>query len=82
MSAGTPSNFVDQTIAMHSQMGGLDFQKVEESTDNRLVAIAQTRISKERLRITVEVEAAEPHRIAQISLDPASPPANRLPRRK
>ena len=79
MTPGTPSNFVDQTIAMHSQMGGLDFQKVEESTDNRFVAIAQTRISRERLRITVEVDAAEPHRIAQISLDPASPPANEPP---
>ena len=79
MATGTPSNFVDQTIQMRSQMGGLDFQRVEESTDDRIVAIAQTRISRERLRITVEVDAAEPHRIAQISLDPASPPANEPP---
>ncbi len=76
MTPGTPSNFVDQTIAMRSQMGGLDFQGVEESTDDRFVAIAQTRNGRERLRITVEVDAAEPHRIAEISLDPASPPAN------
>ena len=79
MTPGTPSNFVEQTIEMRSQMGGLDFQRVEESTDDRIVAIAQTRISRERLRITVEVDAAEPHRIAQISLDPASPPANEAP---
>jgi CubicO group peptidase (beta-lactamase class C family) len=79
MPPGTPSNFVDQTIQMRSQMGGLDFQRVEESTDNRLVAIAQTRNGGERLRITVEVDAAEPHRIAQIFLEPASPPANTPP---
>jgi len=79
MTPGTPSNFVDQTIQMRGQMGGLDFQRVEESTEDRIVAIAQTRISRERLRITVEVDAAEPHRIAQILLEPASPPANTLP---
>lgn len=79
MTPGTPSNFVDQTIQMRSQMGGLDFQRVQESTEDRIVAIAQTRISRERLRIIVEVAAAEPHRIAQISLDPASPPANEPP---
>jgi len=79
MVPGTPSNFVEQTIEMRSQMGGLDFQRVEESTDDRLVAIAQTRNSGERLRITVEVELAEPHRIAQIFLEPAGPPANTPP---
>ncbi|MGA2072073.1 MAG: serine hydrolase domain-containing protein [Terriglobia bacterium] len=79
MTPGTPSNFVDQTIQMRSQMGGLDFQKVEESTEDRIVAIAQTRASRERLRITVEVADAEPHRIAQISLEPVSPPANTPP---
>ncbi|MGD0126868.1 MAG: serine hydrolase domain-containing protein [Terriglobia bacterium] len=79
MTPGAPSNFVDQTIAMRGQMGGLDFQRVEESTEDRIVAIAQTRISRERLRITVEVDAAEPHRIAQISLEPVSPPASTPP---
>jgi CubicO group peptidase (beta-lactamase class C family) len=79
MTPGTPSNFVDQTIQMRSQMGGLDFQKVEESTNDRFVAIAQTRASRERLRITVEVADAEPHRITSIFLEPASPPANTPP---
>jgi len=79
MKSGTPSNFVDQTIAMRSQMGGLDFQRVEESTEDRIVAIAQTHISKERLRIMVEVADAEPHRITSIFLEPASPPASTPP---
>ena len=79
MTPGTPSNFVDQTMAMRSQMGGLDFQRVEESSQDRIVAIAQTRTSRERLRISVEVESAEPHRIARILLEPVSPPANTSP---
>jgi len=78
MPPGTPSNFVDQTIQMRSQFGGLNFQTVEESTPLRFVAIAQAR-SGERIRITVEVEEAEPHRIAQIFLEPTSPPANTPP---
>jgi len=79
MVPGTPLDFVEQTIEMRSQTGGLDFQKVEESTDNRIVVIAQTRNGGERLRITAEVEPAETHRIAHILLEPAGPPANAAP---
>jgi CubicO group peptidase (beta-lactamase class C family) len=79
MSSGAPANFVEQTIQMRLQMGGLDFQRVEESAENRIVAIAQTRISRERLRMTVEVDAAEPHRITSILLEPVAPPANEAP---
>lgn len=73
MPEGTGPDFVDQTIQMRDQFGGLDFQKVEESTDLRLVAIAQTRLGGERIRMTVEVDSAEPHRITSIFLQPASP---------
>jgi CubicO group peptidase (beta-lactamase class C family) len=78
MPPGTPANFVDQTIQMRSEFGGFDFEKIEESTDIRFVAIAQTR-KGERMRITVEVDDAEPHRIASIFLEPASPPGNTPP---
>ena len=78
MPAGTPANFVDQTIQMRSEFGGFDFEKIEESSHVRFVAIAQTR-KGEPWRITVEVEDAEPHRIASIFLEPESPPANTPP---
>jgi D-alanyl-D-alanine carboxypeptidase len=71
---GAPPDFVDQTIQMRDQFGDFDFQKVEESTDLRLVALARARATGELIRISVEVEAAEPHRIASILLQPASPP--------
>ena len=79
MPPGTPANFVDQTIQMRSEFGGFDFQKVEESTELRFVALARPRSGGESLRITVEVDDAEPHRIASIFLEPASPPGNTPP---
>jgi CubicO group peptidase (beta-lactamase class C family) len=79
MPEGTGPDFVDQTIQMRDQFGGLDFQKVEESTDVRFVAIAQTRLGGERIRMTVEVDSAEPHRITSIFLQPVSPPGNTPP---
>src|SRR5215472_16958680 len=71
MPEGTGQDFADQTIQMREQFGGLDFQKIEESTDVRFVAIAQTRSGGERFRMTVEVDSAEPHRITSIFLQPA-----------
>jgi D-alanyl-D-alanine carboxypeptidase len=79
MPEGTGPDFADQTIQMREQFGGLDFEKVEESTDVRFVAIAQTRLGAERIRMTVEVDSAAPHRISSIFLQPASPPANTPP---
>lgn len=80
MPPGTPSNFVEQTIQMRIQFGGFDFQKVEELTDVRFVVLAQARASGQSLRISVEVDAAEPHRIASILLQPTSmgPPPREL----
>ncbi len=79
MPEGSGPKFIDQTIQMRDQFGGLDFQKVEESTPVRLVAVAQTRLGGECIRMTVEVGAAEPHRIASVFLQPASPPENTPP---
>ena len=79
MPEDTGPDFADQTIQMREQFGGLDFQKVEESTDVRFVAIARTRLGGERIRMTVEVDSAEPHRISSIFLQPASPPENTPP---
>jgi len=81
MPPGAPPDFVQQTIGMRNQFGGLDFQKVEESTAVRFVALAQSRVGGQTLRISVDVDAAEPHRIASILLEPTSmgPPPRELP---
>jgi CubicO group peptidase (beta-lactamase class C family) len=75
----TPPSFIDQTVQIRNQVGGFDFQKVEESTDVRFAALAQARVGGQFFRITVDVERAEPHRITSIWLEPASPPSKRPP---
>jgi len=77
MIESTPPGFVDQTIQIRNQVGGFDFQKVEESTDVRFAALAQARVGGQFFRITVDVERAEPHRVTAIWLEPASPPSKR-----
>jgi CubicO group peptidase (beta-lactamase class C family) len=79
MRQGTPSDFAEQAIQIRNQLGGLDFQKVEESTELRFVAPAQARAAGQLVRISVEVDASEPHRIVSILLEPASPPSNSPP---
>jgi CubicO group peptidase (beta-lactamase class C family) len=81
MSESTPPDFVQQTIQLRNQFGGFDFQKVEESTDLRFVALAQARVGGQPVRISVDVEAGEPHRIASIGLEMISPPRKGPPTR-
>jgi len=50
-------DFDEEIIQMRNQFGGFDFQKVEESTDVRFVALA--RADGQPLRINPEVDAAE-----------------------
>ena len=49
--------------------GGLELKKVEEATDTKLVMLVQQKLSDQFLRVTVEVEAAEPHQITRLSLN-------------
>ncbi len=71
MSPNTPADFADQTIQVRNEVGGFDFQEIGESSDLKLEALARTHVNAEGVRITVEVEAAEPHRITSILLEPA-----------
>ena len=55
--------------------GGFDFKKVEESTPTKLVALVQERASDQFARLTLEVEAAEPHHISSLDLNAIPRPA-------
>jgi D-alanyl-D-alanine carboxypeptidase len=55
--------------------GGFDFKKVEESTATKLVALVQERTSDQMARLTLEVEAADPHRITSLDLRAIARPA-------
>lgn len=59
---------LDQELNFREQTGGFELRKVEESSPTKLVALLQERISDQFARLTLEAEAAEPHRITNMEL--------------
>ena len=75
-----PWGRIEQDLATRNRTGGFDVKKVEESTETRIVALAQERGSgKQFVRITMNVAAAEPYQIGGIGLRPAQPPPELAP---
>jgi CubicO group peptidase (beta-lactamase class C family) len=66
---------LDRDMDFRQMTGGFEFKKVEESTPNKLVALVQERASDQMARLTLEVEAAETHRITSIELRAIPRPA-------
>ena len=72
---------LDQTLEFREQTGGFELKKVEDSTATTLVALVQERSSDQFGRLTLETEAAGPHRIASLQLRAIPRPAEfALPR--
>src|SRR5579859_7752990 len=67
-----PSQKPERAIAARQQSGGFDLQKVEESSETKFVGIAKGRNSGRTVKITLNVEAAEPHRILGMILQPVA----------
>jgi len=79
-------NFVSQAEPMfkdkvfHDRTGGFDLKKIEEETPVKVTALLQEHDSDQMARIVVEVEAAEPHHILRLQMQPiARPPELALP---
>jgi len=71
-----PTADLDRELAFRKMTGGFDFKKVEETTPTKLVALVQERSSDQFARLTVEIEAADPHRITKIDLNAIPRPAD------
>jgi hypothetical protein len=66
---------LDQDIGIRSRTGGFDVKKVEESSDTRIVVLAQERgPGKQFTRIVMTVAAGEPHQVAGLRFQAAQPP--------
>ncbi|MGH7552787.1 MAG: serine hydrolase [Longimicrobiales bacterium] len=75
-----PGRPVENSLAIRDQTGGLEFKRVEESTDARIVVLAQERgPARQFVRITLSVAADSPERIAGIRIQPAQAPADLAP---
>ena len=80
MDKSLPGRPIDAGLQIRAQSGGYDLKKVEQSTDARIVALLQERgPGKQFARISVDVAAEAPDRIAGIGLAPATPPPELAP---
>jgi CubicO group peptidase (beta-lactamase class C family) len=66
---------LDRDMDFRQMTGGFESKKVEESAPNKVVALVQERASDQMARVTLEVEAAVPHRITTIELRAIPRPA-------
>ena len=66
---------LDRTLQFRSRTGGFELRKIEESTETKLVALVQERSSDQFGRLTLQTEAAEPHRITSADLQAIPRPA-------
>jgi D-alanyl-D-alanine carboxypeptidase len=60
---------LDRSMHFREMTGGFDFKKLEESTATKVVVLVQERASDQMARLTLEVEAADPHHILKIDLE-------------
>ncbi len=72
---------IDRTLQFRLRTGGFELKKLEDSTPTRLVVLVQERSSDQFGRLTLQTEAAEPHRITNVELSAIPRPAEfSLPR--
>ena len=70
----------DREMGLREMTGGFDFKKLEESIPTKIVALVQERVSDQFARLTIEVDANEPHQITRLALQgTARPPEFALP---
>jgi D-alanyl-D-alanine carboxypeptidase len=75
-----PFGRIDQDMGIRNQTGGYDVKKVEESSQTRVVVLAQERGSgKQFVRIAMNVQAAEPYQVTGLRFQRAQPPAEMAP---
>src|SRR5215467_13822037 len=72
---------MDQEMHFRAATGGFDLKKVEASALTKLTVLLQERRSDQMARLTVEVDAAEPHRLTNLDMRAILRPAEfALPR--
>ncbi len=64
-----------QDVAFRDLTGGFDLKKIEEETPTKATALVAERNSDGFAKLTVEVEAAEPHRILKLEMPRVERPA-------
>jgi D-alanyl-D-alanine carboxypeptidase len=72
---------LEQGLRFRQQTGGFELRKVETSTSTKLTVLVQEGSSDQFARLTLETDAAEPHRILSMDMEAIPRPAEfALPR--
>jgi CubicO group peptidase (beta-lactamase class C family) len=67
----------DRDLGFRAMTGGFELKKIEDATKpTTLIALVQERVSDQFARLTVEVDAAEPHQITKLGLNAIPRPAD------
>jgi D-alanyl-D-alanine carboxypeptidase len=66
---------LDREMSFRHRTGGFDLKKIEESTATKVSALVQERSSDQMARLSLEVQAEEPHQITRIELSAIPRPA-------
>src|ERR1051326_5409225 len=69
-----PGRNAEATLTIRGQIGTLEFIKTESSTETQFRGLARSKDSGDYLHVTINVDAAEPHRIVGVGLQPAQAP--------
>src|SRR6185295_8230799 len=64
-----------RAMELRQENGGFELRKIEESTPTKIVALLQERLSDRFVRVSVEVEAGEPHQMTRLDLQGIPRPA-------
>src|SRR5437016_5840011 len=70
---------IDNTMAFRAQTGGFEFKKAGESTATKFSGIVKERNSDQFAQFTIEVEAAEPHKVVDLNMGAIPTPAEFAP---
>ena len=62
-------------MELRQENGGFELKKIEESTPTKIVALVQERLSDRFVRLSVEVDASEPHQMTRLDLQGIPRPA-------
>ena len=71
-----------QDSLIYKENQGLDFKRIEDSTDYRLVAFAQSKLTGLWFRVMTEVEPSAPHGITNLTIRAISTPDDMLRERE
>ncbi|MEA2207087.1 MAG: hypothetical protein QOE77_3863 [Blastocatellia bacterium] len=64
-----------RAMELRQENGGFEMKKIEESTPTKIVALLQERLTDRFVRVSVEVEASEPHQMTRLDLQGIPRPA-------